>query len=391
MSKPYIVRSRFSELLPALSMFALLALIIGCGGGGGGGTTTTGGPTTTSTGTSTTATTTATTTSTTTATTTGTTTATTTSTTGTTGSMLPDKIYFSEGQIDSTDFRYMDPDGTGDTLLAALPLNYAAVAPSTAEQRFAFAYSSSPDGSTGYDIYVNSTINIAGATRLTTLTFDAVSTIQYTFDGSKIVFTASANNVFGLYRMNKDGSSLTRLDDADYSGADVAMDGTDRIVYGRLTGSLGEIFKRNLNDNPGLGTRLTNNTADDVFPQWSKDGSLICWSTDRDGNLEIYKMSSSGSGATRLTNTPDDLEIGSSFSPDGTAIAFSDINTFDIDLTGVYKMSSNGTNRQSLKLVPNVNPALYWTPNGIGPASLFGGSLSAKQWLRRRVELRRRE
>ena len=49
-------------------------------------------------------------------------------------------------------------------------------------------------------------------------------------------------------------------------------------------------------------TNLTNNTAGDFDPAWSADGTKIAFSSDRDGNREIYVMNADGSGQTRCTN-----------------------------------------------------------------------------------------
>jgi len=37
-------------------------------------------------------------------------------------------------------------------------------------------------------------------------------------------------------------------------------------------------------------TRLTNNDAEDEYPSWSPDGTKIAFTSDRDGNYEIYVM-----------------------------------------------------------------------------------------------------
>ena len=48
--------------------------------------------------------------------------------------------------------------------------------------------------------------------------------------------------------------------------------------------------------------RITNNSAGDLFPMWSPDGTKIAFHSDRDGNYEIYVMDANGTNQTRLTN-----------------------------------------------------------------------------------------
>ncbi len=51
--------------------------------------------------------------------------------------------------------------------------------------------------------------------------------------------------------------------------------------------------------------QLTSNTANDEYPAYSPDGERIAFSTDRDGNNEVYQMGTDGSEQTDLTNAPD--------------------------------------------------------------------------------------
>ncbi|MCH7905619.1 MAG: PD40 domain-containing protein [Armatimonadetes bacterium] len=91
-------------------------------------------------------------------------------------------------------------------------------------------------------------------------------------------------------------------------------------------------------------TRLTNNGADDRRPAFSPDGSKIAFASDRDGNWEIYVMNADGSGQTRLTNhvatdhTP-------AFSPDGSKIAFGARRDGDFE---IYIMNVDGTDQTRL-------------------------------------------
>lgn len=60
-----------------------------------------------------------------------------------------------------------------------------------------------------------------------------------------------------------------------------------------------------MNSSGGGRTRLTN-TGQNTFPAWSPDGTRISFTSDRDGNREIYVMNSDGSGQTNLTKDPAD-------------------------------------------------------------------------------------
>ena len=68
--------------------------------------------------------------------------------------------------------------------------------------------------------------------------------------------------------------------------------------------------------------RLTHNTASDTYgPDFSPNGKRVAFSSDRDGNYEIYVMNADGSHQRRLTNNSA-LDLSPAFSPNGKKIAF---------------------------------------------------------------------
>ena len=98
---------------------------------------------------------------------------------------------------------------------------------------------------------------------------------------------------------------------------------------------------------PAPATRLTDNDAIDVSPDWSPDGQRIAFFSDRDGNLDIYVMNADGSGLARLTydgandGVPD-------WSPDGQRIAFAsdrdgnyEIYVMNADGSGLARLTDN--------------------------------------------------
>src|SRR5436190_8554224 len=112
--------------------------------------------------------------------------------------------------------------------------------------------------------------------------------------------------------------------------------------------------------------RLTNNAARDYAAAWSPDGTKIAFTTDRDGNLEIYAMNADGSGQTRLTTDPA-KDYKPAWSPDGTKIAFSSEGVS----IRVVVMHADGTGRTPLtNNAFDIGPA--WSPDGTKIA--FGSS-----------------
>jgi TolB protein len=74
-------------------------------------------------------------------------------------------------------------------------------------------------------------------------------------------------------------------------------------------------------DGTGL-ANLTANSADDGAPAWSPDGVRLAFISDRDGGYsELFVMNSDGSGVTQLTCSGA-LALSPAWSPDGTRLVF---------------------------------------------------------------------
>jgi TolB protein len=80
------------------------------------------------------------------------------------------------------------------------------------------------------------------------------------------------------------------------------------------------------------------------LPVWSPDGSKIAFTTNRDGNPEIYVMNRDGSGLKRMTNSPA-IDVTPTWSPNGAQLAWVS------DRTGnpkIYIMNADGTGQRPL-------------------------------------------
>ena len=67
--------------------------------------------------------------------------------------------------------------------------------------------------------------------------------------------------------------------------------------------------------------RLTVNKARDVYPRFSPDGKWIAFSSDRNGNLDVFIVPAGGGTAKALTShSADDTVLG--WTPDSQAVLF---------------------------------------------------------------------
>src|SRR5580704_12083024 len=67
--------------------------------------------------------------------------------------------------------------------------------------------------------------------------------------------------------------------------------------------------------------RLTVHTARDIHPRFSPDGRSIAFSSDREGNMDVYLIPTAGGSVKRLTiNSADDTVV--DWTPDGKGILF---------------------------------------------------------------------
>ncbi len=139
---------------------------------------------------------------------------------------------------------------------------------------------------------------------------------------------------------------------------------TGKVVFvSTRDGKYGEIYKMNYDGSDV--TRLTNNSSEDMSPDWSPDGTKIAFKSNRTGEYEIYVMNADGTGqiqVTTMTNCDSPQ-----WSPDGKRIAF---YTRQNNNNIIYTMNPDGT-----ELTPVTDPAMsadspYWSPDGLKIAFL---------------------
>jgi Tol biopolymer transport system component len=132
-------------------------------------------------------------------------------------------------------------------------------------------------------------------------------------------------------------------------------DGT-KIAFSSNRDGNWEIYVMNA-DGSGVTRLTTNRSADDASPAWSPDGTKIAFHTNRDDNYEIYVMNPDGSAQTNLTKESGSEDASPSWAPDSSRLVFAS----EGDL---YTMRADGS--QQIRLTSGKTDDAFpsWSPNG---------------------------
>jgi Tol biopolymer transport system component len=194
-------------------------------------------------------------------------------------------------------------------------------------------------------------------------------------DGTRLAFRSARDGNEDIYVMSSDGRRLWRL--TNHLGRDLdpawSPDGT-RIAFVSYRIGAGEIFLMDSlcgvsPESCGANLRqITQNSSEDLEPDWSPDGTQIIFSTYRNGNSEIYVMDVScvrwledcERSALRLTHHPAQDRF-PAWSPDGRQIAFVSNRTGNDE---IFLMDEQGNNVRQLTFTVSSDWHPTWSEDG---------------------------
>src|SRR5207247_597212 len=147
----------------------------------------------------------------------------------------------------------------------------------------------------------------------------------------RIAFHSNRTGQYQIWVMNADGSDQHQITSDAEASTDPAWspDGA-QIAFVRIAPvsttafnvpKSPEIFR--IGAGGGAETQLTHDPSNDIDPAWSPDGSLIAFTSDRQGDPQIFTMDAgSGQGVVNVTSPGDTVSGFPDWSPDGSRIAF---------------------------------------------------------------------
>lgn len=177
----------------------------------------------------------------------------------------------------------------------------------------------------------------------------------------QVVFVAEVDGGNDLYLVPRSGGAPTRLTNIGLaSHPHVSKDGK-KILFG-----CGADICTVNSDGSGL-THLTT-SGQESMPSWSRDESLIAFTSVRDGNSEIYRMAADGSLQTRLTNNATQ-DLAATWSPNGSLLLFGS-ERVGAPNSQLFAMAADGSDQRVLASTPSSDYSP--TPSHDGQSIAFG-------------------
>ena len=236
-------------------------------------------------------------------------------------------------------------------------------------------------------------IRLEDIMQLPSVYFPAVS-----FDGKKLAFYWDKSGQMELYVIDLPDGTPRQISHGNVpkslrAGFIWSRDGA-RIVFAKDVGGNEQHDLYSMDVTSGEVSQLTDTPkAQDYAVEFSPDDAWISMLSNRDGQLNLYKLRSDGSEAVRLTEFATPVS-GGQWSPDGTRLAIAVNEAQDLRNFDVYVADADGSQCQRVLRVQEGSKerAVDWLPDGqrlaitsdasgVNRPGIFELSSGSIQWL----------
>lgn len=214
--------------------------------------------------------------------------------------------------------------------------------------------------------------------------FASAAEAYFSPDGKQLIVTARMPDHpnHNVYILNIDGTNVRRITDKGHDACTYFFPDGKHILFssdrdadtlppGNYADSANypagsEVYVAKI-DGSGI-RRLTFNTAYEAETSVSPNGKWILYTSNQDGNLELYRMTPDGKKKVRITRTPELQEGGAFYMPDGKRIVFrawkkgEEANKNRV--SQLYLINDDGTGLQQLTDTQEFNWSPYPSPDG---------------------------
>lgn len=146
-------------------------------------------------------------------------------------------------------------------------------------------------------------------------------------DGRYLVLESGQHSFRDLYRVDVESGSVLRLTDDPEGNFEPTIGPDETIAFVSSRDGNAEIYV--MSSDGGDPRRLTNNPRDDTGPRWSPDGRTIafCSARERERGVDVFLMSADGRDQRPLVEQRSEAVLVSQleFSPDGSMLAFTEL------------------------------------------------------------------
>lgn len=162
-----------------------------------------------------------------------------------------------------------------------------------------------------------------------------------------------------IFTMNPDGSGREQITHSTYNNemGSWSPEGKKLAIDRNLSDTHDYVII--VMNADGTGEQQLTNTGGDYNPTWSPDGTKIAFTSDREGNRDIFVMNANGTNPVNVTNSPG-WDSDPAWSPDGTRIAFRSERDSNAE---IYVMEADGGNQTRLTNNAVFDAQPQWSPD----------------------------